>query len=196
MAREYVLLQRVLNSIASPSMPSHDGLAQRQVHLHAGRTIIIVSSPAQQRAGALRPDRSLQVRTRVDHLPDQSLSCLSAMAACAKRVPLDGFRFVGRLFTRQHDWRQFCFRFFGHTQTRSASATKHSWQVWARDGRDAVPAIHIPARWRALSLVKLRRWVRPSRAESAAVASVKSRSTTDSLAALLALVLICSGALG
>src|SRR5450631_2555458 len=46
------------------------------------------------------------------------------------------------------------------------------------------------------SLVKLRRLVRPSRAETAAVTSVKSRSTTDALAALLALVLICGRALG
>ena len=46
------------------------------------------------------------------------------------------------------------------------------------------------------SLVKLRRLVRPSRAESAAATSVKSRSTTDALAALLALVLICGRALG
>ena len=46
------------------------------------------------------------------------------------------------------------------------------------------------------SSVKLRRWARPSRPESVTSSFVKLFSTSDSLAALLALVLICGRALG
>jgi hypothetical protein len=103
-----------------------------------------------------------------------------------------GFRFVGRLFTRQHDWRQFCFRFSAIPKLGAPAEQSTRGKSGRATAETLFPGYsHSSTMASFSSLVKLRRWVRPSRAESAAVASVKSRSTTDSLAALLALVLIC-----
>jgi hypothetical protein len=88
----------------------------------------------------------------------------------------------------------FCFRFSVKLGAPAEQSTPGK-SVRAGD-RDAVPGLLTSQRMASFSsLVKLRRLARPSRAESAAVASVKSRSTADSLAAPLALVLICGRAL-
>jgi hypothetical protein len=88
----------------------------------------------------------------------------------------------------------FCFRFSVKLGAPAEQCTPGK-SVRAGD-RDAVPGLLTSQRMASFSsLVKLRRLARPSRAESAAVASVKSRSTADSLAAPLALVLICGRAL-
>src|SRR4030088_24849 len=119
-ARECVLLQRVLNQHRKPihALP-HVGLAQRKVHLHAGRNY----------------------HHRV----------VSRSATCR----------------------------------RTTSGSLPSGANTRRPSARSIAVMPLGS-----SLVKLRRWVRPSRAESAAVASVKSRSTTDSLAALRRMVII------
>ncbi len=101
-----------------------------------------------------------------------------------------GFRFVGRLFTRQHDWRQFCFRFSAIPKLGAPAEQSTRGKSVARATAETLfqGCSHSSTMASFSSLVKLRRLARPSRAESAAVASVKSRSTADSLAALLALV--------
>jgi hypothetical protein len=85
MTRERVLLQRVLNQHREPihALP-HVGQPKAKCTFTPAGTIIIVSSPAQRRADALRPDRSFHVRTLVDHLADQTLSCLSANGSTCK----------------------------------------------------------------------------------------------------------------
>ncbi len=53
-----------------------------------------------------------------------------------------GFRFVGRLFTRQHDWRQFCFRFSAIPKLGApAEQSTRGKSVRAGDSRDAVPGL-------------------------------------------------------
>jgi len=102
-----------------------------------------------------------------------------------------GFRFVGRLFTRQHDWRQFCFRFSAIPKLGAPAQQSTRGKSGRATAETLFPGYsHSSTMASFSSLVKLRRWVRPSRAESAAVASVKSRSTTDSLAALRRMVII------
>ena len=102
-----------------------------------------------------------------------------------------GFRFVGRLFTRQHDWRQFCFRFSAIPKLGAPAQQSTRGKSGRATAETLFPGYsHSSTMASFSSLVKLRRWVRPSRAESAAVASAKSRSTTDSLAALRRMVII------
>ena len=73
---------------------------------------------------------------------------LSAMAARAKRVPLDGVSFCRSFVHSTARLAPVLLSIFGHTQTRRASETMHSWRVGARgrQPRRCSRAVHTPAR--------------------------------------------------
>jgi hypothetical protein len=145
MARECVLLQRVLNRHRKPihALP-HVGLAQRQVHLHAGRNyhhrVGLPLSDVPAHYVRIAPFRCEHASTiwQINRC-HASRQWQHVQSECRW---MGWFRFVGRLFTRQHDWRQFCFRFSAIPKLGApAEQSTRGKSVRAGDNRDAVPGL-------------------------------------------------------
>ena len=155
-------------------------------------TIIIGSSPAQQHAvegsGSLPPGANTRRPSgkSIAVIPSGTGSRSRSQIAQNKRRRI-GSGLTSRLFTS--NWRQLCFRISAISEVGTPTEQCARGSLRARATAETLfPGwSHSSTMTSFSSSVKLRRWARPSRPESVTGSFVKLFSTSDSLAALLAL---------
>ena len=151
MARECVLLQRVLNQHRKPvhALP-HVGLAQRQVHLHAGRNyhhrVVSRSATCRRTTSGSLPSGA---NTRRPSARSIAVMPLGNGSMCKASAAGWGFvlSVVCSLDSTTGASSAFDFRPYPNSARQRNKALVAS--LGARQPRRCSRAIHIPARWRA-----------------------------------------------
>ena len=142
------------------------------------------------------PGRCLLVRTPGAHRANRLLSFPPAPAADHRRsrkISVAGSALVLPVDCSPGNWRQLCFRISAISEVGTPTEQCARGSLRARATAETLfPGwSHSSTMTSFSSSVKLRRWARPSRPESVTGSFVKLFSTSDFLAALLALAVSC-----